>query len=63
MKGTFYKSNSHPDVVTPQPEDMTISKQKDLTKNFTEFIEYIIEFSHLMPNNFSQIALGGRDAK
>lgn len=42
-------------------EDYNLTKSKDLAKNFTEYVEYTVEFSHLMPNNFSTDALGGKD--
>lgn len=36
---------------------------KELQKNFQHWIEYIVEFTHLMPANLSPIALGGQSAK
>jgi hypothetical protein len=32
---------------------------KELQKNFQHYIEYIVEFTHLMPANLSTLALGG----
>ena len=36
---------------------------KELQKNFQHYIEYIVEFTHLMPANMSTVALGGQSAK
>ena len=35
------------------------TKFKELQKNFQQYIEYLVEFSNLMPNNLSPTALGG----
>lgn len=37
--------------------------QKRDQKNYMQLIEYVVEFSHLMPNNLSEAALGGRTAQ
>lgn len=35
------------------------TKFKELQKNFQQYIEYLVEFTNLMPNNLSPTALGG----
>jgi len=62
IRASFFKSNKYfkADDQTPA-EEYNLSKSKDLAKNFTEFVEYTVEFSHLMTSNFSVDALGGRD--
>lgn len=40
-----------------------MTKSKDLAKNFTCYIEYIVEFSQIILNNFTTEALGGRNPK
>lgn len=39
------------------------TKSKELQKNFQQFIEYLVEFTSLMPNNLSPTALGGTKAQ
>jgi len=43
--------------------DFNLTKSNDLAKNFTTYVEYIVEFAHVMPSNMSQEALGGKDPK
>lgn len=38
------------------------NKSKELQKNFQQYIEYLVEFASLMPNNLSRTALGGTRA-
>jgi hypothetical protein len=38
---------------------MTVAN--DLAKNLTCYVEYIVEFASVMPNNICKEALGGKD--
>lgn len=50
------------DVVAHKKEFFS-TKSKELQRNYQQHIEYVVEFQHLMPNNLSSLALGGRDPK